>query len=255
MPRAPKMPDLIWIQADEPLPSTHLAWDAQSPAPGLLAASHDLSATRLLEAYSQGIFPWFSEGQPVLWWSPDPRMVLQAQDFRFHRSLRQTMKRWLHNPGFSLTFDQDFSQVVRRCSAVPRPGQSGTWIVPAMVTAYEDLHRAGHAHSAEVWLNGELVAGLYFVALGHAVFGESMFTTVTDGSKMALASLVSVCLKHGITAIDCQQNTRHLASLGAQEIPRSAFLKGVQQARHMQPVPWAEQTLYWDALSALDTTL
>lgn len=182
-------------------------------------------------------------------------MVLHTTHFRFHRSLRQTMKRWLHHPGFSLTFDRDFSQVMRRCSAAPRPGQSGTWIVPAMVTAYEDLHRAGHAHSAEVWLDGELVAGLYFVALGHAVFGESMFTTVTDGSKMALASLVSVCLKHGITTIDCQQNTRHLASLGAQEIPRAEFLASVQQSRLMPPVPWAEQTLYWDALTALDTTL
>lgn len=254
MPRAPKMPDLIWIQADEPLPSTHLAWDAQSPAPGLLAASQDLSAARLIESYSHGVFPWFSAGQPVLWWSPDPRMVLHTAHFRFHRSLRQAIKRWLHHPGFSLTFDRDFSQVMRRCSAAPRAGQSGTWIVPAMVTAYEDLHRAGHAHSAEVWLDGELVAGLYFVTLGHAVFGESMFTTVTDGSKMALASLVSVCLKHGITSIDCQQNTRHLASLGAQEIPRAQFLTGVQQARLMPPVPWAEQTLYWDALTALDTT-
>ncbi len=124
-----------------------------------------------------------------------------------------------------------------------------------MVKAYEDLHRAGFAHSAEVWLDGELVAGLYFVALGHSVFGESMFTTITDGSKMALASLVSVCLAHGITMIDCQQNTRHLASLGAQEIPRTEFLTWIQQARRMQPIDWAEQTLYWTALTALDTTL
>jgi leucyl/phenylalanyl-tRNA--protein transferase len=123
-----------------------------------------------------------------------------------------------------------------------------------MVSAYEDLHRAGYAHSAEVWLDGELVAGLYFVALGHAVFGESMFTTVTDGSKMALASLVSVCLKHGIPAIDCQQNTRHLASLGAQEMPRADFLALVQQACPKPPIAWAEQTLYWTELTALDTT-
>jgi leucyl/phenylalanyl-tRNA--protein transferase len=123
-----------------------------------------------------------------------------------------------------------------------------------MVAAYEDLHRAGHAHSAEVWLNGELVAGLYFVALGHAVFGESMFTTVSDGSKMALAMLVSVCLKHGMAAIDCQQNTRHLASLGAQEMPRAEFVAHVQQARLKPPIAWAQQTLYWDALTALDST-
>ena len=207
----------------EPLPSTHLAWDEQSPAPGLLAASHDLSATRLLEAYSHGIFPWFSEGQPVLWWSPDPRMVLQAQHFRFHRSLRQTMKRWLNTPGFSLSFDKAFSQVMRRCSAAPRPGQSGTWIVPAMVTAYEDLHRAGHAHSAEVWLHGELVAGLYFVALGHAVFGESMFSRADNASKVGFVTLVRQLHSWGFDLIDCQMPTQHLHSFGARAISREAF--------------------------------
>jgi leucyl/phenylalanyl-tRNA---protein transferase len=253
MPSAAAPPELPWIEADEALPAVHLAWGAASPAPGLLAAGHDLSVARLLASYSQGVFPWFSAGQPVLWWSPDPRMVLHVARFRFHRSLRQTLKRCGLQPGFSLTFDRDFSQVIRRCSASPRPGQSGTWIVPAMVAAYEDLHRAGHAHSAEVWLDGELVAGLYFVALGHAVFGESMFTTVTDGSKMALAGLVSVCLKHGIAAIDCQQNTRHLASLGAQEMPRADFVAQVQLASQKPPIAWAQQTLYWEALTALDT--
>jgi leucyl/phenylalanyl-tRNA---protein transferase len=253
MPRAAQTPDLRWIEADEHLPPAHLAWGAESPAPGLLAASHDLSAARLQASYSEGIFPWFSAGQPVLWWSPDPRMVLHVARFRFHRSLRQTLKRCLRQPGFSLTFDRDFSQVMRRCSASPRPGQSGAWIVPAMVAAYEDLHRAGHAHSAEVWQDGVLVAGLYFVALGHAVFGESMFTTVTDGSKMALASLVSVCLQHGVEAIDCQQNTRHLASLGAQEIPRTDFVAQLKQARQKPPIAWAQQSLSWDALTALDS--
>lgn len=255
MPRDAKTPELRWIQLDEPLPHPSSAWGTQTPAPGLVAAGEDLSVARLIESYSQGIFPWFSQGQPVLWWSPDPRMVLQTAQFRFHRSLRQSLKRNRLEPGFSLTFDQDFSQVIRRCSASPRPGQEGTWIVPAMVSAYEALHRAGHAHSAEVWHHGQLVAGLYFVALGQAVFGESMFTTVSNGSKMALASLVSVCLRHGITAIDCQQNTRHLASLGAQEIPRSDFLDGLQQARERPPIAWAEQTLYWDALTALDNML
>jgi leucyl/phenylalanyl-tRNA---protein transferase len=254
MPSNARTPDLPWIEADQPLPPVHCAWDAQSPAPGLLAAGQDLSAQRLLASYSQGVFPWFSAGQPVLWWSPDPRMVLQVAQFRFHRSLRQTLKRWWLHPGFSLTFDRDFSQVIRRCSASPRPGQNGTWIVPTMVAAYEELHRAGHAHSAEVWLDDELVAGLYFVALGHAVFGESMFTTVTDGSKMALATLVSVCLKHGIALIDCQQNTRHLASLGAQEIPRADFVAHIGQARQQAPVAWAQQTLYWDTLKALHPT-
>jgi leucyl/phenylalanyl-tRNA--protein transferase len=153
-----------------------------------------------------------------------------------------------------LCFDKDFDQVIERCSQAPRTGQSGTWIVPDMVKAYQALHNIGLAHSAELWLNGSLVAGLYFVAMGHAVFGESMFTTVTDGSKMALALLVSVCLQHGIEAIDCQQNTRHLASLGAAEMPRADFLAQVQQARVMPPVNWGNQSLYWDLLVTLDNT-
>jgi leucyl/phenylalanyl-tRNA--protein transferase len=218
----------------------------------LVAASHDLSVARLIESYSQGIFPWFSDDQPVLWWSPDPRMVLRPQNFRFHRSLRQALKRAQLSPGFSLAFNRDFDQVIQRCSKAPRTGQNGTWIVPDMIKAYQELHRMGLAHSAELWLGDELVAGLYFVALGQAVFGESMFTKVTDGSKMALAMLVSVCRQHGIAAIDCQQNTRHLASLGAQEMPRADFLALVQLASAMPPVDWAGQTLYWDSLTNLD---
>jgi leucyl/phenylalanyl-tRNA--protein transferase len=248
----PPAPALPWILADERLPPVISAWGPLSPAPGLLAASSDLSAQRLLEAYSHGIFPWFSPGQPVLWWSPDPRMVLHTQRFRFHRSLRKTLQRYLHSPGFELCFDRDFPQVIRRCAQTFRPGQNGTWIVPRMVAAYEDLHDLGYAHSCEVWLHGELVAGLYFVALGHAVFGESMFTSLTDGSKMALSCLVSVCLEHGIQTIDCQQNTRHLASLGAREISRSEFLRSIQAAQHQAAVAWDQQTLYWPALMELD---
>lgn len=244
--------DLPWVQQGEPLPPVTQAWGPLSPAPGLLAASGDLSADRLLEAYRQGIFPWFSSGQPVLWWSPDPRMVLQAQQFRFHRSLHQSLKRCLKDARFSLCFDRDFGRVIRHCASAPRQGQKGTWILPTMVSAYEELHRLGFAHSAELWLDDALVAGLYFVAIGHAVFGESMFTTVPDGSKMALALLVSVCLQHGIQAIDCQQNTRHLASLGAREIPREAFLRGVQHGVEQPSVDWAHETLYWSALTALD---
>lgn len=253
MPRDTVSPELPWIQDGEPLPPVHQAWGPDTPAPGLLAAGQDLTVARLLESYGHGIFPWFSPGQPVLWWSPDPRMVLQTSHFRFHRSLRQSLKRAQRNPRFELCFDRDFRQVVERCAQSPRPGQNGTWIVPEMVAAYENLHRQGHAHSAEVWLDGQLVAGLYFVALGHAVFGESMFTTLPDGSKWALACLVSVCLHHGITAIDCQQKTRHLSSLGAFEIPRSEFVRHLEQARQHRDIPWAEQSLYWPALTALDT--
>ena len=253
MPHDESTSALPWIRESEALPPVTQAWGPDSPAPGLLAAGQDLTVTRLLESYSHGIFPWFSSGQPVLWWSPDPRMVLQTENFRFRRSLRQSLKRWQLNPAFSLCFDRDFGQVMRRCATAPRAGQNGTWIVPEMVAAYENLHRQGSAHSAEVWLDGQLVAGLYFVALGHAVFGESMFTTIPDGSKMALACLVSVCLQHRIPVIDCQQNTRHLASLGAREISRTEFLESVARERLHSPVDWTRQSLYWDALMALDT--
>lgn len=246
-------PDLPWIQDDEPLPPASQAWGHDSSAPGLLAAGQDLTAGRLIEAYGQGIFPWFSPGQPVLWWSPDPRMMLPVQQFRFHRSLRQSLKRHLLNPGFELCFDRDFAQVMQRCAQAPRRGQNGTWIVPEMIAAYKSLHRLGHAHSAEVWVDGQLVAGLYFVALGHAVFGESMFTTITDGSKLALAALVSACLQHAVPLIDCQQNTRHLASMGAHEITRAAFVQNLQAQRQHSDIDWARQSLYWDALMALDT--
>lgn len=243
-------PELPWIVEGQALPPVSWAWGASSPAPGLLAASSDLSAQRLMDAYAEGIFPWFNMGQPVLWWSPDPRMVLQTRDFRFHRSLQQSLKRWSLSPDFELCFDRDFSQVIRHCAASPRAGQKGTWIVHRMVDAYEELHLKGLAHSCELRIKGELVAGLYFVALGQAVFGESMFTTVTDGSKMALACLVSVCLQHGITAIDCQQNTKHLASLGAREIPRSDFLHNVHRGREQAPIDWASQSLNWTALAS-----
>lgn len=179
-------------------------------------------------------------------------MTLQATHFRFHRSLRQSFNRWRLEPRFELSFDRDFRQVMQRCASAPRQGQKGTWILPSMVSAYEELHQQGFAHSSEVWLDGELVAGLYFVAIGHAVFGESMFTTLNDGSKMALAQLVSVCLHHGVATIDCQQNTRHLASLGASEIPRETFISGVVSARERPAIDWAGQTLYWSALTALD---
>ena len=243
-------PELPWIVEGQALPPVSQAWGASSPAPGLLAASSDVSAQRLMDAYAEGVFPWFNSGQPVLWWSPDPRMVLQTRDFRFHRSLQQSLKRWSLAPDFELCFDRDFAQVIRRCATSPRTGQKGTWIVPQMVAAFEALHRMGLAHSCEVRIRGELVAGLYFVALGRAVFGESMFTTVTDGSKMALACLVSVCLQHGICAIDCQQNTRHLASLGASEIPRSDFLRVVYEGRAQAPIDWAHQSFNWPDLAS-----
>ena len=245
---APPPPPLPWLAPGEAFPPVDQAWDGRSPAPGLLAAGAQLDADQLLHAYQQGIFPWYSPGQPVLWWSPDPRMVLEPQAFRFHRSLRQSLRNRLAQPGAELVFDRDFPQVMARCAAQPRPGQNGSWIVPAIVQAYTELHQRGLAHSAELWHNGELVAGLYFVALGQAVFGESMFTTVRDGSKMALSLLVSVARHYGVPLIDCQQNTRHLASLGAAEIPRAEFVARMQQAQSSPSIDWARETLYWDEL-------
>ena len=239
-------PQLPWIESQDPLPPVETAWGMDSEAPGLLAAGADLGVNRLLEAYGQGVFPWFNPDQPVLWWSPDPRMVLQIKDFKLHRSLRKTLARYAAHPQFELCFDRSFDQVIEACSQSPREGQNGTWIVPAMVEAYKALHQAGHAHSVETWLDGKLVAGLYFVCIGRAVFGESMFSTISDGSKMALAALVQVCEHQGIVAIDCQQNTAHLASMGAKEMSRAEFLALTHIAKQSPSPNWQEATVDWD---------
>ena len=248
MPRNESAPRLTWLAPGEPFPPLSQAWGQGSPAPGLLAAGEQLDSPLLLQAYRRGIFPWFSAGQPVLWWSPDPRMVLDPQALRVRRSLRQSLRQWLALDGVELVFDRDFAEVMNRCATQPRPGQSGSWIVPDIVRAYTGLHEQGLAHSAELRRDGRLLAGLYFVALGHAVFGESMFTTVPDGSKLALCLLVSVARHHGVRMIDCQQNTRHLASLGATEIPRTQFIEHLLQAQTQPPIDWARETLYWHEL-------
>jgi leucyl/phenylalanyl-tRNA--protein transferase len=221
---------LNWIDETLPLPPATSAWGPDSDAPGLVAAGGRVSPQRLLEAYRQGIFPWYSAGQPVLWWSPDPRMVLPTADFKLSASLRKTLRRFLRTPGCELRMDSDFRGVMQGCAQTPREGQDGTWIVPAMVDAYSEWHEAGHVHSLETWVDGELVGGLYFVAIGRMCFGESMFSRHTDASKLALAALVAACRVRGISLIDCQQNTAHLASLGAHEITRQAFLAHVQRA-------------------------
>jgi leucyl/phenylalanyl-tRNA--protein transferase len=243
-------PPLQWLEAQTPFPCVTTAWGSDTGAPGLLAAGGDLNLNRLVSAYSKGIFPWYSKGQPVLWWSPTPRMVLQTHQFKLHRSLVKTMQRYRSTHALELSFDQSFEQVIQNCAEAPRQKQAGTWIVPAMVQAYQALHQAGFAHSAEVRLDGKLIAGLYFVCLGKAVFGESMFTHVRDGSKIALSALVQVCLRHGIDVIDCQQNTQHLASLGAKEMPRSDFLKRVKHNVLANSPDWSIQTIDWSAFKA-----
>jgi leucyl/phenylalanyl-tRNA--protein transferase len=241
-------PSLPWLDDHDPLPPPLQAWGEGSPAPGLLAVGGSLSVERLKEAYGQGTFPWFSEGQPVLWWCTQPRMVLFTREFRLHRSLRKTLQRFRAAPHDEIRIDTHFDRVITACASTPRSGQGGTWIVPAMVQAYQDLHRAGHAHSVETWSAGKLVGGLYLVNLGQAVFGESMFSHRTDASKIALAALVAWARHEGIEWIDCQQQTSHLARFGAAPIPVTDFLGRVQSA-HARPAPrWQFDPVYWDEL-------
>ena len=208
-----------WLRAADPFPPLQRALGEPN---GLLAAGGDLSLPRLLEAYRRGIFPWFSAGEPILWWSPDPRMVLFPDEFKVSRSLKKRLAR----ADYEVRADTAFARVMAECAA-PRPGAGGTWISAAMVAAYGALHEAGHAHSVETWMQGEhgleLAGGLYGVAIGRAFYGESMFARRSDASKIALAHLVRFLAARGFGVIDCQMNTSHLASLGAREIPRRDF--------------------------------
>ncbi len=212
-----------WIDDHTPLPPADEALGPGSEAPGLVAAGGSVTPARLEEAYRAGVFPWYSPGQPVLWWSPDPRMVLPVAEFRLSHSLAKTLRRFRRTPGCELRFDHAFERVIQNCADTLRSGQDGTWIVPAMIAAYTAWHRAGRVHSVETWIDGELAGGLYFVAIGRMCFGESMFARRTDASKIALAGLVAACRARGVALIDCQQNTGHLASFGAREIPRRDF--------------------------------
>jgi len=192
---------------------------ALSEPDGLLAAGGDLSPARLLLGYSQGIFPWFSAEEPILWWSPSQRMVLFPPQLRVTRSLEKTLR----NRRYRVTLDTAFREVMQACAA-PRDGTPGTWIIPPMVEAYCRLHELGMAHSFEVWMDGELVGGLYGVGLGRMFYGESMFSHRTDASKIAFVHMARHLALHGVEMIDCQMYTSHLASLGAQLIPRAQFL-------------------------------
>lgn len=239
---------LPWLAAGEAFPPLTSAWGQNDPAPGLLAAGASLDVDTLLKAYAQGIFPWFSPGQPALWWSPDPRMVLQTRNFKLHRSLRKSLIHFTKASSCEIRFDSAFEQVINACASKPRAGQPGTWIVPDMVHAYLSLHRAGHAHSVETWIDGELVGGLYCVNLGSMVFGESMFAHRTDASKIALAALVAFCRAHQIALIDCQQNTGHLASLGAAEISRAEFVRHLDQNTGKTAPVWHFDPVYWNQI-------
>ena len=204
-----------WLNPNDPFPPLESALREPN---GLLAAGGDLSPQRLIAAYSRGIFPWFNPGEPILWWSPDPRMVLFPGELKVSRSLHKTLKKQT----CEIRFDTAFRQVMEACAA-PRDGHSGTWITPAMIAAYTELHRQGVAHSVETWMEGKLVGGLYGVSLGRMFYGESMFSLATDASKIAFVHLVRQLERWGYGMIDCQMKTPHLASLGAREIPRAEF--------------------------------
>ncbi len=224
-----------WLEIDTPFPDVEQALDAASEAPGLLAAGADLSPARLLSAYRQGIFPWFGEAQPILWWSTDPRMVLMTQDFSPSKSLLKLLKKTRTDQRWAFRFDSAFEQVMRAC-AEPRDGQSGTWISDEMIASYTQLHHLGYAHSSEVWFDGQLVGGAYGIAIGSMFYGESMFARVSNASKLALAHLIFFLRQHQVKMIDCQQETRHLASLGAKPISRKALMTHLRQAVTEQPI-------------------
>lgn len=213
-----------WVAAlenEEPFPPLERALREPN---GLLAIGGDLGPQRLLAAYRGGIFPWFSPGEPILWWSPDPRMVLLPERLKVSRSLHKALRR----SEIQVRFDTAFREVMQACTEAPRDGQSGTWIVPEMIEAYCHLHQLGVAHSVETWRDGRLVGGLYGVAIGGMFYGESMFHHETDASKIAFVHLVRFLQEKGYGMIDCQMHTGHLASLGAEEIPRSDFLRRLQ---------------------------
>ena len=238
--------NIPWIDQNTALPAPETAQKNEQPLAGLVAAGGGLSVNRLLEAYQNGIFPWFSDGQPVLWWSPNPRMVLTTENFKLHRSLRKTIQAFAAHPNCEVRMDSAFEQVIRHCAQSPRRGQNGTWIVEDMIQAYIALHEAGFAHSVETWVDDKLVGGLYCVSVGDTLFGESMFAKQSDASKIALAALVAFARSQGLTWIDCQQNTRHLASLGAQEMPRAQFLEWVRKAPKNIHRSWCFEPATWD---------
>jgi leucyl/phenylalanyl-tRNA--protein transferase len=217
-----------WLRPAEPFPPVEMALAEPN---GLLAAGDELSAERLLEAYQQGIFPWFNADQPVLWWSPDPRMVLLPAELRVARSLAKVLR----NRVYEVRADSAFRTVMQAC-AEPRNHQNGTWISPAMIEAYHALHRRGIAHSIETWIDGELAGGLYGVAIGRMFYGESMFTRVTDASKIALVHLVRQLERWGFGMIDCQMHTAHLGRMGGREIPRAAFMRKLGELVNYPPI-------------------
>ena len=228
-----------WLQNIERFPPVELALREPN---GLLCAGGDLMPQRLVLAYLKGIFPWYSPGEPILWWSPDPRMVLFPAEFKLARSLRKTLR----NKDYHVRLDTHFKAVIEACAGTKRKDQAGTWITPEIQAAYVKLHELGYAHSVETWVDGRLVGGLYGIAIGKMFYGESMFAHATDASKIAVAHLVRFLADNGFGLIDCQMNTAHLASLGAREIPRDEFTSHLRRLTAIPPLCGR-----WDADAAV----
>ena len=241
-------PYLPWLLPGESFPNPQKAWGPNTAAPGLLAAGADLSPSTLIDAYRQGIFPWFSEGEPPLWWFTQPRMVLQTAQFRLTDSLRKQIRTELKRGHLKITFDTAFSEVIHACASIHRAGQHGTWISPDMETAYNRLHQMGVAHSVEVWWDNQLAGGLYGLGLGRMVYGESMFARRSNASKIALCALVAFCRAENLPAIDCQQVTRHLQNMGATPITGMSFQQLLQTLVEQPKPTWRFESQHLDAL-------
>jgi leucyl/phenylalanyl-tRNA--protein transferase len=218
-----------WLDTCDSFPPLDLALDEPN---GLLCAGGDLSPQRIVQAYMRGIFPWFSKDEPILWWSPDPRMALVPAEFKLSRSLHKTLRK----SRYRVRLDNNFPAVIQACAKARRKGQAGTWITAEMQAAYIRLHELGYAHSVETWVDDALVGGLYGLAIGKMFYGESMFSHASDASKIALAHLARYLDAQGFGLIDCQMNTPHLASLGAQEMPRSVFIARLHELTAIPPL-------------------
>jgi leucyl/phenylalanyl-tRNA--protein transferase len=234
------MSNINWLGSEDEFPNPLDCPDPDPTVPGLIAVSERIYPGQLARAYRLGIFPWYSDNQPVLWWSPNPRMVLKPAQFKCHDSFIKTMRHFLADSGKEILVDHDFGAVVRSCATAGRKGQDGTWITHEIIDAYTQLHEQGHAHSIAVMEDGRLIGGLYCVAFGGMVFGESMFSHQADASKIALATLAAWCEQHQVEMIDCQQETAHLDSLGAAPISRDHFLAHLQNTLKQTniEIPW-----------------
>ena len=234
------MSQIVWLGPQDPFPDPLTEADLDPNVPGLIAVSEHIFPGQLARAYQAGIFPWYSDNQPVLWWSPDPRMVLDPENFKCSDSLKKHLRHFCQDVASQILVDADFSAVVRACATSKRKDQDGTWITHEIMEGYTTLHEEGHAHSIAVAHQGQLIGGLYCVSFGAMVFGESMFSYETNASKIALAALSAWCLQHQINMIDCQQETPHLRSLGAAPIPRTQFLNQLQTSLIQSNIerPW-----------------